>query len=51
MTDSDVRSLEQKYGVTIYRLPQIEEDLSGWWYLRYLEKVSDQFIHAFDTYD
>jgi ABC-type Zn uptake system ZnuABC Zn-binding protein ZnuA len=51
MTDTDVRSLEQKYNITIYRLPQIEEDLSGWWYLRYLEKVSDKFIQAFDTYD
>lgn len=51
MTDADVRSLEQKYNITIYRLPQIEEDLSGWWYLRYLEKVSNKFIQAFDTYD
>lgn len=51
LADWEVRHLEKTYNVSVYRLPQIEEDTSGWWYLRYLEKVSDQFVRAFDTYD
>lgn len=51
MTDPEVRKIENLYHVTVYRLPQIEEDTSAWGYLRYVEKVADQFVRAFDTYD
>ena len=51
MTDYKVKNIEKTYHVTIYRLPSVEEDTSAWWYLRYLEKVADQFVRAFDTYD
>lgn len=51
MNDYEVRNIEKTYSVTLYRLPQIEEDTSAWGYLRYLEKVADQFVRAFDTYD
>lgn len=51
MVDAEVRKLENLYHVTVYRLPQIQEDTSAWGYLRYVEKVADQFVRAFDTYD
>lgn len=51
MSDAEVKNIEKTYHITIYRLPQITEDTSAWWYLRYVEKVADQFVRAFDTYD
>lgn len=51
LSDMQVKDLEKRYHVTVYRLPHIEEDTSSWGYLRYVEKISDEFVRAFDTYD
>lgn len=49
--DWEIRSIENKYKVTVYHLAQLQEDTSGWGYLRYVEKIMNDFVRAFDTYD
>lgn len=51
LTDSEIKNIEKNYHVSVYKIPPIEEDTSAWWYLRFVEKVADQFVRAFDTYD
>lgn len=46
-----VDMLKKKFGIRIYVLPKIEEDTSGWGYLRFIEKRINTFIQAFDTFD
>lgn len=55
-TDSDstrqiLTPLLKKTHAQIYIFPQIEEDTSEWWYIRYIEKMMNVFVSAFDTYD
>ncbi len=49
--DWEIRNIEKKYLVTVYRIAHLEEDTSGWGYLRYVEKIMNDFVRAFDTYD
>lgn len=44
-------ALRNETGWAIYILPELEEDTSGWWYIRYIEKMINIFVSAFDTYD
>lgn len=43
--------IKNKTRMQIYTLPRLEEDTSGWWYIRYVEKMINIFVSAFDTYD
>lgn len=43
--------LKKNTWAEIYPLAQLEEDTSGWGYIRYIEKMINIFVSAFDTYD
>ena len=51
LRDYEIRDLEKKYQVVVYNLPFLKEDTSGWGYLRHVEKIMNDFVRAFDTYD
>jgi hypothetical protein len=51
ITDFELKSLAKKYQVNAYRVPQLVEDTSQRGYVRLLEKIMNDFIGAFDTYD
>lgn len=46
-----IKNLEKKYNIIAYKLPSLNEDASSWGYSRLLEKIMNDFISAFDTYD
>lgn len=46
-----IGELEKKTWAKVYPLAQLEEDTSGWGYIRYIEKMINIFVSAFDTYD
>lgn len=50
-SNAAIKKLEEKHRVITYRIPRLDEDISGWGYSRLLEKIMNDFISAFDTYD
>lgn len=51
ISDSALSALTKKYGIFAYRVPELSEDTSQRGYIRLLEKIMNDFISAFDTYD
>lgn len=51
LSENDMRSVEETYGVTLYRIAPLQDDTSRWGYLRFVEKIMNEFVRAFDTYD
>lgn len=50
--ESEIKKIQKKYPtVTIYRLPNLADDTSRWGYIRFVEKIMNDFVAAFDTYD
>ena len=43
--------LQKKYPLITYRVPDLEADTSRWGYIRFSEKMMNDFVAAFDTYD
>jgi ABC-type Zn uptake system ZnuABC Zn-binding protein ZnuA len=52
-TDSGIiKKIQQKYPtISVYQIPGIEADTSRWGYVRFVEKIMNDFVAAFDTYD
>lgn len=48
---SQIKSSLKKMNITTYTLPDIQDDTSGWWYIRFIEKMVSTFVSAYDTYD
>lgn len=46
-----IKTLKNKWWITIYTLADISEDTSSWWYIRFIEKRINTFVEAYDTYD
>ncbi len=46
-----ITKLKEKTQIQVYTLITLEEDTSGWGYIRYIEKMINIFVSAFDTYD
>lgn len=38
-------------GMFIYYFPELEDDVSGWGYIRFIQKMVSTFVSAYDTYD
>jgi ABC-type Zn uptake system ZnuABC Zn-binding protein ZnuA len=45
------KALAQKMKLETYVLPNLSDDTSEWWYIRFIEKMVQPFIAAYDTYD
>lgn len=50
LNDSELKKL-QKNPVIVYRIPNLDADTSQWGYIRFAEKMMNDFVAAFDTYD
>ena len=46
-----ISELNSKTQTQIYVLVHLDEDTSAWGYIRYIEKMINIFVSAFDTYD
>jgi ABC-type Zn uptake system ZnuABC Zn-binding protein ZnuA len=50
--DTELKKLQQKYPLLItYHVPDLQADTSRWGYIRFSEKMMNDFVAAFDTYD
>lgn len=49
--DAELKKLQKKYPLIIYRVPDLQADTSRWGYIRFSEKIMNDFVAAFDTYD
>lgn len=51
-TDSDMKKIRSNYpNVILYQTPSLEADTSRYGYIRFAEKLMNDFVAAFDTYD
>lgn len=52
INEIDAKKVLKKYpNITIYQIPDIADDTSRWGYIRFSEKMMNDFVAAFDTYD
>jgi hypothetical protein len=51
VSQKQAQILHEKYNITTYQLPSIEDDTSRWGYIRFAGKIMNDFVAAFDTYD
>lgn len=50
--EGEVKKIRKKYpDITVYLTPDLEDDTSRWGYIRFSEKMMNDFVAAFDTYD
>jgi ABC-type Zn uptake system ZnuABC Zn-binding protein ZnuA len=50
-TNKNITTFLKNSWVTVYTLSDIWEDTSGWWYIRYIEKLINAYLTAFNSYD
>ena len=51
INDAELKKLQKKYPLIAYRVPDLQADTSRWGYIRFSEKMMNDFVAAFDTYD
>lgn len=52
VADADMKKIRNKYpDVILYETPSLEADTSRYGYIRFAEKLMNDFVAAFDTYD
>jgi ABC-type Zn uptake system ZnuABC Zn-binding protein ZnuA len=51
INNAELKKLQKKYPLIVYRVPVLEADTSRWGYIRFLEKMMNDIVASFDTYD
>jgi ABC-type Zn uptake system ZnuABC Zn-binding protein ZnuA len=52
INEADARKIRKEYpNITLYKIPELADDTSRWWYIRLVEKIMNNFVADFDTYD
>lgn len=50
--EGEIKKIRKKYpDITVYLTPELKDDTSRWGYIRFSEKMMNDFVAAFDTYD